>query len=124
MRQQNVVARPHQLSAIAGLLRQPFRVGDPMPLPDEPLAVLLVWRGQSSHCLLQRGMVSFTDAKGHGKNPRTVLPGSSRTRTAQVQLPDQGNIPVGGRTKLPVHAKIFDYVAPAVARAHKSATYA
>ena len=59
MRQQHVVAGPHQLAAVTRFRRQPLGIGHPMPLLNEPVAMLTKWSGQRADCLLQGGMVPF-----------------------------------------------------------------
>ena len=117
MRQQHVVAGAHQLAAVAGLGRQPLGVGGPPPLLNEAFAVLLKGHGHGADGLLQRGVMAFANADGHGELTRPIFAGSLK-----INLADQREIAAGGRTELPLHAKMLHHVTPAVARSDKAAT--
>jgi hypothetical protein len=65
--QQDVVAGPHQLAAIATLGRQPLRIRRPLPLFDETDAMIFKRRGQRAHRLLQRRMMPLPDTDGQRK---------------------------------------------------------
>ncbi len=132
------MAGPHQLAAILRLRRQPIRMRRPLPLLDEPLALLLERHRQRAHRLLQRRMVPFADPDRQRELPhrhsafnlRHNLAGGAFSRAPQVvdapqvDLAHHRHVPVRRRPKLPIHLEVLHQVLPAVARAHKPAAHA
>ena len=110
MRQQHVVAGPHQLAAVPRLRRQPFGICRPVPLQDEPVALFYVRHGQRAHGLLHGRVVSLAQANRHRELAPALHPGFLK-----VQLAHHRDIAPDRRSKLPRHGEVFHQVAPAIA---------
>ena len=77
------MAGAHQLAAIAGFGGQPLRIGNAMPLANEPLAMFIERCGQGADGLLQGGMVAL--AKTNGKRELACTICSRRTQVKLTQ---------------------------------------
>ncbi len=118
MHEDDFLAGAEQPAAVVGGGFKRGRHLHALPLADVAVQAGGERGGQRAEGCRQGGVVAFAEADGEHE-----LSGAGRGRAAarEVDLAHEGNVAVGGRAVLPVHAEIVLEILPAVAGADKAA---